>query len=446
MEVKPNILLSAIGAGMFGLSLLLPDAAPYTHAELVNLAGLARANQQITLKPYNPTARNLRVAGLLVAIGGLGWMGLERYQRQLAEQPPTPANSVQPTDTTQPARQLQPTEWGDKERRLWAALVRHEDGWLTRLMEPTALLIFGRDGSGKSRLARSIVMLRVLFRQHQVRISDPHAHQNDWGQWDTVGAEFGYPAIAIRIREFDNSCKGEKPPATTWLWDEFTDYQDNLPDSQGDGFLTRILANARKANGFHVLVGHGDTATALGGSKGTFKMRDRGLPSLELHSAVCELGRPIPATKATLKGLDWDESNKPINRVVSLPEWLNPEFLLTHFEQLAPEPEPIIAGKQVLDPLADDEPTEPELDNIRQRLEFLIQDNPPLSDTERSILDFAKSQPKQTVSARTVKRSGTGSLRQLSTDKIREIFQGLVLKKKGTLTDAGDFVATVADP
>ncbi|NES64218.1 MAG: BlaI/MecI/CopY family transcriptional regulator [Okeania sp. SIO2D1] len=184
-------------------------------------------------------------------------------------------------------------------------------------------------------------MLRTLFLNHEIKVSDPHAHNNDWlDSWEVVGGNYDYKAIDQALKGYFDRLKTSES-STTSIWDECTNYAENCQSDYAEKFLKSVLADCRKSNEFPILLSHGETLSNLGGGKGgASKMKDEGLTTLKLLRESDSMGEDKPAFKGYLSGLDYAEDGKPISYSVELnPDWMNPNYLLNIFPELMPQTE-----------------------------------------------------------------------------------------------------------
>ena len=251
-----------------------------------------------------------------------------------------PLPDVSPTQ--EPIKQL-PVQATDnsfegRKQQLWE-LIQSEAAWLGKLLKRKPLLIVGPQGSGKTTFVKFLAMLRSLLLGHQIKVSDPHAHNNEWfDSWEVVGSQYDYKQIDGALKDYFKRLKTSKIP-TTSIWDEVTNYADNCRSDEAERFLKSVLADCRKSQEFPILLSHGETLGSLGGGKGgASKMKTEGLTTLKLLRESDSMGVDKPAFRGYLSGLDYAEDGKPISYSVELnPDWMNPEYLLNLFPELLTE-------------------------------------------------------------------------------------------------------------
>ena len=215
---------------------------------------------------------------------------------------------------------------------LWQRLNQPEYDWLLRMLLLKPLLIWGPQGSGKSQFAQFLALLRVLFFNHRVSVSDPHSHINKWA-FPTYGKEYNYQEINEQLKAYYHRLKNPDHPHTS-IWDEVTQYDENCNSEESKRFLKSILSDVRKPPEYPILLSHGNTLTALGGGKGGVKrMQIDGLPELELRAKTDRLGNIIPAYCGILTAKD-DNGEMSQQAVIIEPDWMNADYLVRKFPYL----------------------------------------------------------------------------------------------------------------
>ena len=263
-------------------------------------------------------------------------------QQPLEIRQPIPVSAVPlpvVSPTQEPTKQL-PVQATDnsfegRKQQLWE-LIQSDAPWLGKLLKRKPLLVVGPQGSGKTTFVKFLAMLRSLLLGHQIKVSDPHAHNNDWfDTWEVVGSQYHYTQIDNALKNYFQRLKSSKV-AVTSVWDEVTNYADNCKSDESERFLKSVLADCRKSNEFPILLSHGETLGNLGGGKGgASKMKIEGLTTLKLLRESDSMGVDKPAFKGYLSGLDYAEDGKPISYSVELnPNWMNPDYLLNLFPEL----------------------------------------------------------------------------------------------------------------
>ena len=252
---------------------------------------------------------------------------------------PVAAVPLPVSHTQEPIKQLplQATDnsFQGRKQQLWE-LIQSEAPWLGKLLKRKPLLVVGPQGSGKTTFVKFLAMLRSLLLGHQIKVSDPHAHNNSWfDSWEVVGSQYDYKQIDRALKDYFNRLKSSTVE-TTSIWDEVTNYADNCKSDESERFLKSVLADCRKSDEFPILLSHGETLGSLGGGKGgASKMKTEGLTTLKLLRKSDSMGVDTPAFRGYLSGLDYAEDGKPISDPVELnPSWMNPDYLLNLFPEL----------------------------------------------------------------------------------------------------------------
>ena len=263
-------------------------------------------------------------------------------QEPLEIRQPIPVSAVPlpvVSPTQEPIKQLPVQEidnsFEGRKQQLWD-LIQSESPWLGKLLKRKPLLIVGPQGSGKTTFVKFLALLRSLLLGHQIKVSDPHAHNNSWfDSWEVVGSGYDYKGIDAALKNYFKRLKSSKV-AVTSIWDEVTNYADNCQSDESERFLKSVLADCRKSEEFPILLSHGETLGSLGGGKGgASKMKTEGLTTLKLLRKSDSMGVDKPAFRGYLSGLDYADDGKPISYSVELnPDWMNPEYLLNFFPEL----------------------------------------------------------------------------------------------------------------
>ena len=240
----------------------------------------------------------------------------------------------------------------DEQRQadLWQLIQTHEEGWIGKLINCPALLIFGDQGAGKTTTAASIGLIRKLFGSHDLKVYDPHGHQNadKWHSCEVVGGQWNYSEISQGLKDYFNGLRyrTQQSQPISRIWDELTNYAERLKCDQIGEFLPSALSDARKARDFQILISHGPDLGVLGCPKrsGSHGMKQRGLVQLRLLSQLSAIGEPFPAMRGILSGLFRDEQGKSIDLPITIPGWLNPQQLIGWFPELDYKISPQMAG------------------------------------------------------------------------------------------------------
>lgn len=277
----------------------------------------------------------------------------EQVQQPVQEPDPEPMQqpiqefTVRPISITEPPLGLRlsdppapkppamPDENDERVQEVWDKLNGPGCEWLMQLLLTKPLLIWGEQCSGKTSFASFLALLRIIFFGHQISVSDPHAHQNNWPiPFEVYGSEYNYNAINSRLVAYYQRLKGGSL-AHTSIWDEVTQYQENCDPSLSGRFLKSILSDVRKPPEFPILLSHGNTLSALGGGKGGIKtMQARGLVEVNLRAMRDRMGNLKPALRGHVRGLDLNEKGEPTQQPIALEVWMQPKYLLQLFPEL----------------------------------------------------------------------------------------------------------------
>lgn len=371
---------------------------------------------------------------------------------------PTTTPTTTPTVITQPIPQRD-----TRKDELLALISQPNYRYLKRLLNPSAVLVKGPQGSGKSEFVIFLVLLRALLSEHTIEVSDPHAHLNPWPDFLTVnGTGKKYAAINQRLSRFRQRITAKYQPGFkfekghTSVWDEVTQYAEECDEKLASTFLKSCLSDTRKIKEHPILISHTDTLTGLGGSKGTNKMKEEGLITLHLGArSNPETGLPEPTLKGSLKSLSESDNGKLVEEAIETAHWMRGCWLLAHFPEL-----------RDLDLTIDDSEFEEEvetslpqlsapysqLSESQSRLAFMfsLPSEPPqheqgLPPHLRAIIDYAKTQG-GCVSVRQVQQRKLIEIVRLETNKseaIQDYFRELKCRKLATLSgeDGGMMLA-----
>lgn len=310
---------------------------------------------------------------------------------------------------------------------LWQRIAEHGDGWILDIMQ-RPVLIWGAQGSYKSRFAAFLAALRIAYHGHIVEICDPHILLNREGAWkplvdfgcQTFGSRrnsgeeegFCYLSIARRIKAFVDRLR-TATPNKNWhspIFEEMTQYADE-PDIKAEAktLVPKCISDCRKGKEAPILVAHSNTQALTGGSTGTHQAKSEGLAQLHLFS-TSRNGEFYPLFKGSLTGIP-NESGRFLEKTITLdPEWMSAEYV---FEFLGMNQTKKSASQQLND-------EDIQLSSEQSKLAFLYslpaetpqheqQDEPQLSPQLQAVLDYA------------IKRGGTVTAREIQQATLKEL-------------------------
>jgi len=238
----------------------------------------------------------------------------------LPQPTPRPIGDFPPIDTGL-TQSYQPTSQAHSTHE------RVDTKWIDRLINPSCLLVFGGDGSGKTTFAQYLIQRRVAS-GHQVIAIDPHGYPGKWGDGvEVIGAGRNYPAISKGISDLDSlvtrryqltqtnpSLEGKFEPISV-LVEELTSFSHHLKNSKD---LLINIGDYRKTNVHLLLVSHGDKLGQLGLPKGFASTIETIMSKVFLHSTIDANGEPIPTGYGWVQHRDGEKLNVQIPDLSSL--------------------------------------------------------------------------------------------------------------------------------
>lgn len=215
-------------------------------------------------------------------------------------------------------------------------LKEHENGWLYEIctgIKP--LYIIGDQGSFKSYTAAAVALTRQYLEGCKLEaIVDPHFHQNKTKAWKTLlnlqpktyGANQNWDEINQGIQDalsrWNVRTLDDKPICS--IFDEMTNYSlhDECKELSAE-LNRRILSDPRKSNEGVIIISHGFTNAATGGTSGFAKTRESGTLQLELRSD----NKMRPLFKGMLNGYKDSDGSLIKDMPIALPDWFKPETI-----------------------------------------------------------------------------------------------------------------------
>lgn len=213
-------------------------------------------------------------------------------------------------------------------------LLEHENGWLYDIVTGIKpLYIIGDQGSFKTYSTATIALLRQYIASCKlVSIVDPHFHQNKDEGWKTLlslepkcyGANQNWyevnEGIQSAFNRWNNRTLKDQPVCS--IFDEMTNYSLHEECCESAAELNRrILSDPRKSNEGVIIISHGFTNEATGGTKGFAKTRESGTLQLELKSN----NKMQPLFKGVLNGYKDGDGSLIKDMPITLPDWFRPE-------------------------------------------------------------------------------------------------------------------------
>lgn len=177
-----------------------------------------------------------------------------------------------------------------------------EHDWVDTLINPSVLLVFGADGSGKTTFAFELIRRRIES-GHDVVVLDPHNEKGKWGSLPVIGGGNDHKAIEQELYALERLCKeryallntGQCTPNDfqhkTYVVEEMTAYASKVKNASS--LLTNI-GDYRKLKIHVLMVAHGDKLGQLGGAKGFADTINSMLSKVYLGGTVGKDGEPCP--------------------------------------------------------------------------------------------------------------------------------------------------------
>ncbi len=336
---------------------------------------------------------------------------------------PEPEQIALPEPELEPETKQKAETLAAKKAKLLKLINEHEGGWIGQLMQKP-LLIYGDMGSYKSYFASFLALCRHYLRGHEIiSIADPHFHQNKDESWKCLvdlgvpgyGANQNYKAVGEQLNamyaRFAVRTLKDKP--YTSIWDEVTGYSSEEGTIEpAKKLIRKVVGDPRKANEAPILIGHDNTLTALGGSEGFSKSRDRGIIQLEFYSD----SENKPLFKGTLSGIKNAEGEFVDAQKVSIaPDWIRPEWVFALLNQQPDSIPEVAAIEPQKPPIIIPESDADKLDRI---LNQPISDDYWLQEMSPELLDRAIKM--RNTQMRQVAESETSLNEVASTDTIQD--------------------------
>jgi hypothetical protein len=192
-----------------------------------------------------------------------------------------------------------------------------DTSWIAQLINPSCLLVFGGDGSGKTTFATYLVQLRTE-NNHEIIAIDPHGYPGKWGDGvEVIGGGRNYAAISKAIADIDAlvtrryqlilenpSLEGQFSPIT-FLVEELTAFAHHIKNSKS---LLINIGDYRKTNIHLLLVSHGDKLGQLGLPKGFSETITTIMSKVFLNSKIGANGEAVPTGFGWVQHRDQDKT------------------------------------------------------------------------------------------------------------------------------------------
>jgi hypothetical protein len=210
-----------------------------------------------------------------------------------------------------------------------------EFDWIQRLISPSALLIFGGDGSGKTTFTLDVIRQRQ-DKGHRTIALDPHAHPGKWPGCEVIGGGLGFPEIKKTIanlqilihQRYSKIQTGDVKPCgfqpITLVCEEMTDWVSSVDNAE---LLILKMGDYRKVNLHLIMVAHGDTMSQIAAPQGSNEVIKNCLTKLRLFSKPGKNGEPVPAFKGQFKPPLQNSVDVEIPQVTPITSKERPEIL-----------------------------------------------------------------------------------------------------------------------
>ncbi len=179
--------------------------------------------------------------------------------------------------------------------------------WIKTLHEVNCLLIYGRQGAGKTTFIEHEIEARQAL-GHQILVFDSHREFGAWEGLEVVGDGMDYEAINAELSNVNSlikarykqraTIKGFNPQPMTIICEEFTDWAVKCQSS--DEFFLSSLKDCRKVRIHVIYVAHARTMGVLTKKTGMSVMFEDGSTKLEILGKPDALGKTIPSGFADL--------------------------------------------------------------------------------------------------------------------------------------------------
>jgi ABC-type dipeptide/oligopeptide/nickel transport system ATPase subunit len=230
-----------------------------------------------------------------------------------------------------------------------------ENEWFKACVLNKLLMLIGDQGCGKTTFAQFVLGCRILLKNHQVFVADPHAEKNGWSDYFQVsGYKKDWGAIENRIDKYfnftTNTLQGDSQQYS-FLFDEMTQYKDCLQDSKKAGLMLKSwCSDVRKSSVSIICLTHNDTCEALAGVKGMKDSIDSSFLKLFLSNiSDPETGDFKPSHRGYISNFKKDAKNQSIDVQIKTSVWMQFKYLEPLFKQFD-IPSDVIETEVVISP------------------------------------------------------------------------------------------------
>lgn len=358
--MKPTLITSAT-TGLAALVFAFMPSGGLSPEESLEVAGKLYLDGQTVQVERNRTSLYAALGFGTVSLGLLAFecMKTDEPGALQAATPGMYAPTVQPTTLQQDHPQGAIHEGGgvvagaappqsdidQRKRKLWAML-QHACPQLLGILEATPLRILGEQRSGKTTLAKTLALLRMLFLGAPVEAWSPDDESQEGVDWPASFEVYGrkdersdYPGIEARITNLLELIERGDRSQHSYILDEFGSYSLGIDGSTIARLVKVSLMRAAKHGKYLSIILHGKTRAFYGDVPGVSEVF-AGYPTIECIPHRDERGRACPGNEIYVSNAGGVEGK------ITLPVWLNPGQILLWFPELSSINDPLAAPSQ----------------------------------------------------------------------------------------------------